>query len=274
MTPSTQRLAVVLLCALLGACQTTPTGSLPLPSLLAPEPEGIRAFEKQQRDQALAYEQQGALLDATQAWEVLSLLRPGQYDDRLAAAQQRLDAKAKEYLARGRQEQSRGDIASAEQYYLGVMALQPQNREAADALRAIERGRIRQEHLLKPGRVQPMSEATAKRRTVPAAASNPLLMEQASNLAQQGDFNEAIELMTGQLKAAPNDAAARDLLADLLYKKAQSVQAKDKGAAQAALKRCLQVQPRHAGCRTLLGVAAPTAASAPTRTGAFSPARP
>ncbi|HET7795834.1 MAG TPA: hypothetical protein VFL64_20775 [Rhizobacter sp.] len=275
MTPPSQRLAVMLLCALLAACETTPTSSLPLPSLLAPEPEGLRAFEKQQRDQALAFEQQGALLEATQAWEVLALLRPGQYDERLAAAQQRLDAKAKEHLVRARQEQSRGETAAAEQYYLGVMALQPQNKEAADALRAIERARIRQEHLLKPGRVQPTADTTAKRPAAPPAVSNPLLMEQASNLARQGDFNEAIDLMAGQLKAVPNDLAARDLLADLLYKKAQSVQGKDKEAALAALRRCLQVQPKHAGCRAMLGLAAPAAAaSAPTRLGTFSPAKP
>jgi tetratricopeptide (TPR) repeat protein len=221
----------------------------------------------------MALEQQGALFEAVQAWEVLALLRPMDYGDRLAAVQLRLEAKAQEHMVRARQEHKRGDLAAAEQYYLSAMALQPQNKEAADALRGIERARIRQEHLLKPGRTQPPND-TAGKRPAPPVASNPLLMEQASNLARQGDFNEAIELMAGQLKAVPGDQAARDLLAELLYKKAQSLQTKDKEAAQAALKRCLQVAPKHAGCRTQLGVAPAAPASAPTRTGAFSPAKP
>lgn len=77
-------------------------------------------------------------------------------------------------------------------------------------------------------------------------------MEQASNLASQGDIDEAIDQMNGQLKAAPNDQAARDLLAELYYKKAWGLQPKDPAGAQAAVKRCLQVSPRHPGCNSLL----------------------
>jgi hypothetical protein len=253
MTLHSPRLMATLLCALLGACQTTPPGHVtPRSSFLSSEPEGIRSFEKQQRELALSLEKQGALFEASQAWEVLNLLRPGEYGNQLAAVQERIDAKAQEHLSRARQEQKRGDVVTAEQHYLGVMGLQPSNKEAADALRAIERARIRQEHLLKPGRTQPPHDTAGKRPAAPVN-SNPLLMEQASNLGRQGDYNEAIDLMAGQLKAVPGDRAARDLLAELLYKKALSLQGKDKAAAQATLKQCLQVAPKHAGCRAQLG---------------------
>jgi tetratricopeptide (TPR) repeat protein len=154
-------------------------------------------------------------------------------------------------MLRARHDMKRGDSASAEQFYLGVVGLQPHNAEAIEALRAIERARIRQEHLLKPGRALPGAvDLLAKRPPTAAPSSNALLMEQASTLARQGDHDEAIEMMNTQLKAAPSDQAARDLLAELLYKKAQSLHTRDPAAAQAALKRCLQVAPRHTGCES------------------------
>ncbi|MEO8152568.1 MAG: hypothetical protein ABI605_05815 [Rhizobacter sp.] len=243
--------ALLLLCACLGACQTPP-GARQSARREAASTEGLRAFEKQQAERATASEQQGDLLDAATAWDVLTLLNPGEYQPRLAAVQKQIDARVQELLPRARQERTRGDATAAEQTYLGVIALQPQNKEAADALRAIERARIRQEHLLKASRTLPPAEVGGKRPATLPVASNPLLMEQASNLASQGELDEAIELMSGQFKTVPGDTAARDLLADLLYKKAQGLQPKDSAATQATLKRCVQVSPKHASCKALL----------------------
>lgn len=244
------RPASLLLCVLLCACDTTPPQVEPRATRFpASEPEGIAAFETQQRERANALERQGALFEAAQVWEVLALLKPGDYGRRLAVAQQRIDAQVQEQLVQARLEHKRGELAVAEQFYLGVIGLQPQNKEAGDALRAIERSRIRQDHLLKAGRTVPPPES---RRAPPPAPGNPLLLEQASTLAGQGHIDEAIELLGGHLKAVPGDQAARDQLADLLYKKAQSLPAKE---AQALLKRCLQVAPRHAGCNVPLAPA-------------------
>jgi len=223
----------------------------------APAPassDEIRAFERQQRDKALALEEQGAWADAAAAWEVLVLLKPGEYDGRLADLQKRIDMLVQDYLARARQE-LKGNLPLSEQLYLSAVALQPQNKEAVDALRSIERARIRQESLLKPGKTLSLpAEANGKRvqTAQPPAPGNPLLMEQASNLASQGDIDEAIDLVAGQLKAVPNDQAAREQLAELHYKKAQALQAKDPAGAQAAAKRCLQVSPKHPGCSSMV----------------------
>lgn len=271
-----------LVCALLGACGSTKTTSSPSVSIFAPEPEGVRSFEKKQFDTATALEQQGAYHEAAQAWEVLNLLRPGQYESRHAAALAKADTRAQDLLGRAQQAHKRGETTEAERYYLGVMAQQPENKDAAEGLRAIERARNRQEFLLKPGRAQQPADNGAKRPAAAPVASNSLAMEQASNLARLGDINGAIDLMAGQLNANPGDQGARDLLADLYFKKAQSLQGKDKDGALAAAKSCLQVQSKHAGCRTFLPAAPPSAAapaparkaSAPTRTGAFSPAKP
>jgi len=263
MTKRLLSLVVIASSALLSACGSVapaPTGQASAPPAVA-ETNGTRAFEKQQRERASVLEQQGALLEASQAWEVLALLNPSEYEGRLAALQKRIEANVQENLARARQELKRGDPLAAEPSYLAVIALQPQNKEAIDALRGIERARNRQEHLLKPGRTLPAE--TAGKRAAPAmppAPGNPLLMEQASNLASQGDTDEAIELMTGQLKSAPGDTAARDLLADLLYKKAQALQPKDAAGAQATLKRCLQVSPRHPACSALAAAQKPSGA--------------
>jgi hypothetical protein len=244
------RIALPSLCTLVCACHTPPPAvETRAARFIAGEPEGIVAFETRQRERANALEQQGALLEAAQAWEVLALLKPGDYGRRLAVAQQRIEAQVQEQLARARQEHKRGEVAVAEQFYLGVIGLQPHNKEAGDALRAIERARIRQDHLLKAGRTVPPPES---RRAAPPAPGNPLLLEQAGTLAGQGDVEEAIDLLAGHLKTTPGDQAARDQLADLLYKKAQSLPAKE---AQAVLKRCLQVAPRHAGCNVPLAPA-------------------
>lgn len=235
------------LCALLGACETAPPSINRAPSAReAREPEGIRAFEKQQWERAIALEQQGAWFEASQAWEVLALLRPGEYASQLTSLQRRMAARVQELLTRARQEQKRGDATQAEQLYLVLISLQPQHNEAADALRAIERSRLRQDHLMKAGRTLVPAEPASKRNA--PVPGNPPLMEQAATLAAQGGLDEAIELMAGQLKAVPGDQAARDLLADLLYKKAQSLPLKD---APAVLKRCLQVLPKHPGCTAL-----------------------
>ncbi len=249
--------------ALLGACaSSTPSGLSGPPAVRAArEPEGIRAFEKQQWERAIALEQQGAWFEATQAWEVLALLRPGEYGAQRASLQRRIDTRVQELLARASQEHKHGDAAQAEQLYLGVVSLQPTNSQAAEALRAIERTRLRQDHLLKAGRTLAPAEG-AHRRSDPSVPGNPPLMEQAATLANQGGLDEAIELMAGQLKAVPGDHAARDLLADLLYKKAQSLPAKD---ADAVFKRCLQVSPKHPGCAAQHAAAPAKPASAARR---------
>lgn len=243
--------------ALLGGCGT-PSPSAPRTTRAAAEApdssDEVRNFERQQRDKALALEEQGALAEAATTWEVLSLLKPGEYDGRLAAVQKRIEMQVQDYLARARQE-LKGNLPLSEQLYLSAVALQPQNKEATDALRSIERARIRQEHLLKPGKTLSLPAEAAGKRAQPApppAPPNPLLMEQASNLASQGDVDEAIDLMAGQLKAVPNDQAARELLAELHYKKALALQLKDPAAALAAARRCVQLLPKHAGCSSIL----------------------
>jgi tetratricopeptide (TPR) repeat protein len=259
MTPRLRHLAApwaMLTIALLSGCGTPSPTRTPRPAAQAPAPaatDEIRAFERQQRDRAVALEEQGALADAAATWEVLVLLRPGEYDGRLASLQKRIDTTVQDYLARARFE-IKGNLPLSEQLYLSAVALQPQNKEAGDALRAIERARIRQEHLLKPGKTLSLPAETGKRTqpAPPPVPGNSLLMEQASNLASQGDIDEAIDQMAGQLKAAPNDQAARDLLAELHYKKAWALQPKDPAGAQAAVKRCLKVSPRHPGCNSLL----------------------
>jgi len=253
MTHRLQYLAASMLAvALLSGCGTPATTRSSRPATEPPATAAsneIRAFERQQLDKAMALEEQGALADAAATWEVLVLLRPGEYDSRLASLQKRIDTMVQDYLARARVE-LKSNLPLSEQLYLSAVALQPQNKEAADALRAIERARIRQEHLLKPGKT--LSLPARAQPAQPPAPANSLLMEQASNLASQGDIDEAIDQMAGQLKAAPNDQAARDLLAELYYKKAWGLQPKDPAGAQAAVKRCLQVSPRHPGCNSLL----------------------
>ena len=105
------------------------------------------AFEQQYRERAVNAQRQGQLADAAIAWEVLAALRPEsrEYRDALLDTQRHISAAVAERLPRAAQAQRRGDLDAATQGYLAVLALQPDSTPAADALRSIERERVRRQ---------------------------------------------------------------------------------------------------------------------------------
>ncbi|KQU71096.1 MULTISPECIES: lipopolysaccharide assembly protein LapB [unclassified Rhizobacter] len=235
---------------LLAACAGVPTGN---PGGTTDAGTGARndpvsEFESRQRDQAVALERQGQWGEAVQAWEVLATLRPAQYRERLAEARHRADVLATERLQRARAEWKKGDLDAAEQSYLGVLALQPEQAEAADGLRGIERARNKRDYLGQPSRLT----LTRKPGARIAPSEQSIELEHAVMLSGQGEYDEAIGMLQKRVDAAPRDAAARRALADTLLKKAQALQASDPKAAREALQRCLKLEPKNAGALALL----------------------
>ena len=240
-------------CVALVGCVSTPSAVPPQGSVeevpqapdLSPSPPS--AFEQSQRERALNLMRQRRLADAALAWEVLVVLRPGvrEYRDRLDETQRLIDATVAERLPRAAQLARRGELDQASREYLAVLALQPLNEAAADALRAIERERNKRYYLGKHSRVTIMSRAKSDAE-VPVSASLMALsneVEHAALLAGDGEFDDAIALLERRLVAQRHDASARRLLASVYYRKAESLAPGDQRAAIAALEKSVRLDP-------------------------------
>lgn len=242
--------ALAALTALLAACAGVPSGgSAGVPGAgSGTRNDPVVDFELRQREAAVALERQGRWGEAAQNWEVLTLLRPSEYRERLAEARRQADLLATERLQRARVEFRKGDLEAAEQSYLGVLALQPEQAEATDGLRGIERLRNKRDYLGQPSRLT----LTRKPGSRVAPSEQSIELEHATMLAGQGEFDEAIGMLQRRVDVAPRDAAARRALADTLLKKAQALQASDPKAARDALQLCLKLEPKNSAAATLL----------------------
>ena len=140
-------LSAGLCAAALAGCVSVPSPDTAASAATGAPKTPASAFEQQYRDRAVNAQQQGQLADAAIAWEVLATLRPEsrEYRDALLDTQRRIGAAVAERLPRAAQAQRRGDLDAATQGYLAVLALQPDSLPAADALRSIERERMRRQ---------------------------------------------------------------------------------------------------------------------------------
>jgi len=147
-----------LVCVLLSACNA----ALRSP---ASQTEGSRPATFEQQQLALAHLQasQGHLADAATHWEVLSVLKPKEpsYARQLAQLHAQIEQEASKEMRLAKAAHQRGAIDEASQHYLAVLALQPDNTAAADALRAIERDRNKRDHLERYTRL-PLSNSLYK----------------------------------------------------------------------------------------------------------------
>lgn len=207
----------------------------------------VQAFEQNQRALAQSLENQGRLPEASVSWEALALLSPERYGDRLQDIRRRIAERAQATLASARQAWKEGRLFEAEQWYLETLALQPDQREASDALRMLERTRTRRELGKPPRFARSVAEANAPKN----ASANPLELEHAVELAGQGDLDEAIGIVEQRYRKNPRDEPARVLLADMLCRKANVQRQIDKNASLATLRRCLQLDPNSPGGLTL-----------------------
>lgn len=152
------RLGWMALCLWLAACGSAPprepAGAMPLPVETGAD-SSLAAFERTQQERALQFTQQGRYAEAADAWEVLVLLRPEAtaYREKLEQAQAKAESDAGDHLRRADQARRRGDLDSAQTQYLLVLQQQPDQVQAADALRAIERERNRRSYLGRLSRV-------------------------------------------------------------------------------------------------------------------------
>jgi hypothetical protein len=176
--PRTQALASTWLALLLAACLA---GCANAPDTGAPfmRPAAHVAFEKQHLALAKRHAAEDDLAQAAFHWEVLAVLRPDVpgHAAQLAQTRAQIDKRAEDLLRSARQAQQKGAWDEATQRYLSVLALAPEDaattQAASQALRAIERERVRREQLGKytSRQLQPRMPLAVPRK--PAATAMP-----------------------------------------------------------------------------------------------------
>lgn len=225
-----------------GGTPTAPGGGVPEVHPASTDADGmggrdadaVARFERLHHERAEAAVARGDLATALLGWEVLAALRPQRedYQARAAGLRQRIQAATAERLPRAQAALRRGEVDTAAQLYLEVLALDPGEATAADALRGIERERTRRSHLGQSSRDTLTRRAPYDTGARPApAAPRPTArtaprngdrntLEHASMLASQGELDEAIRLLQAHLATQREDTEARRLLADLQARKA------------------------------------------------------
>ena len=251
-------LALLAGCASKGPAPVTePATSIEPPMVTAaPPPPDVSwlLFLQQHRAAADMSEQRGQWSQALWHLDVLLALAPADAEllRRRSQAEQAALAGAAERQQRARQARARGDHEGATRLYLELLSLAPGDAEAADALRALERERVKRQHLGQ------LSRNTLTRRmgtelamptsNLPSAGSGGTdrnELEHASLLASQGELEGAIAVLKPLTNARRPDPAVRRLLADLYVRQADSLPPTRRDAAIAALERAVQADPTH-----------------------------
>ena len=235
----------------LAGCASAPSApDLPkdddVPTTPQRQATGADGFEQRVRESALQLGRQGQLAEAATSWEILTVLRPDhrEYRDRLRETQELISQVVPDRMQRGAQALKRGELDAAAAHYLAALALAPDNPQAADALRSIERERNKRSYLGKASRVtlarRPANDARI------AASPDRNTLEHAAMLAGQGELDDAISLLERQLAADRRNTAACQLLADVYVQKADKQAPRDKPGAIASLEKSLRLDASNA----------------------------
>jgi len=235
----------------LAGCGSTPSSPEPAmdddtPSVPRRQATGGEGFEQRVRERALQSGRQGQLAEAAIAWEILTVLRPDhrEYRERLSETQQLISQAVPDRMQRGAQALKRGELDAATSHYLAALALAPDNPQAADALRGIERERNKRSYLGKASRITLARRPASDART--AASPDRNTLEHAAMLAGEGELDDAISLLERQLAADRRNVAACQLLVDVYLQKAEKQAPRDKPGAIASLEKSLRLDGSNA----------------------------
>jgi tetratricopeptide (TPR) repeat protein len=221
MTGNGVRWEITLLAALLAACAGTPTAELPTPQTFSPIPPTARLadFESSYSERAVALSREGRWAEALPLWEILVLLRPDSQDYRaqLERTQEQIGQVVAERLKAADKTRHAGDLERATLQYLRVLSVDPQNADAARALREIEAERVKRAYLLKPRVLANRSSAerNGARNSVAQPANDPAgELEIGVVQFRQGDYAGSVQTLEKYFRAHPRDDNARSYLAD------------------------------------------------------------
>jgi hypothetical protein len=223
------------LCGLLvlAACAEAPVQpTTPAPRSAADDAAATAAAEHRQL--ALRSARAGDHAAAEREWHIVLLLAPRdeearkEYDAERAAIRERV----RENLQIGLTASRNGETERATQAMLKVLALDPENAEAAKVLREIDRQRatrIQASQAQRAARESQASVANAGRAAPPAAAepSESYDIEQPIEMFKAGDLSGGLRDFRAFVEANPRNDAARQRIASIVYDR--GIEAEQKG---------------------------------------------
>ena len=235
----------------LAGCASAPSApELPMDDDVPAAPQrqamGAEGFEQRGGERARQAGRPGQRAAAAPTGANKTERRPAhrEYRERLNETQQLISQVVPDRMQRGAQALKRGELDAAAAHYLAALALAPDNMQAADALRGIERERNRRSYLGKASRVTLARRPANDART--AASPDRNTLEHAAMLAGDGELDDAISLLERQLAADRRNTAACQLLADVYAQKAEKQAPRDKPGAIASLEKSLRLDASNA----------------------------
>lgn len=181
----------------------------------------------------------GDLATAAEQWQILTLLAPDNdsYRRELTATRAAIATQVKEQLQVGTALMGMGDLDRAAQAMLRVLALDPNQPDAASALREIDRRRFTRIQADRAAKVKIEDKvAIAGTMRAPAAAAEPgdgFDLEQALLMFRAGDATGGIRDLKAFVDANPANRTARQRIGAVVAERARELE--DQGAREQAI---------------------------------------
>jgi tetratricopeptide (TPR) repeat protein len=221
--------------ALLAACaEVPPTPAEPPAVRVSAQDEQVARAIAKHRQLAQQYRQSGDLAAAAAQWQVLTVLAPNDpaYRSELAETRAAIARRVQEHYAAGSAALKSGDQERAADAMLRVLALEPGNADAAQALRDIEKRRLAR---IAAGRAAKVAEAAgvaanAGTRTAPARqgaadAVDAYNLEQPIEMFKAGDTAGGLRDLKAWVDANPGDKAGRNRIGTVVFEQGRELEA-------------------------------------------------
>ncbi len=223
---------------LMGACaQPGP----PAPQSSAAGPEVLRTIA-QHRQLALQYQQSGDLAAASAQWQILTLLDPRDEASRrgLATTQATINRIVTEQLQAGTTAMRNGETERAAQAMLKVLTADPNNAQAAKALRDMEKQKLTGIQAQRAARARQEEGAMENRAPRPAPQPQPTTeagngydVEQGLEMFKAGDVAGGLRELRRFVEANPGNQSARQRIGAAVFERGQALERE--GAREQAL---------------------------------------
>lgn len=223
--------------ALLAGCAQLPPAPAPVPAVrVSAHEEQVGRAIARHRQLALQSAQSGELAAAAAQWQILTALSPQDESFRreLADTRAAIDRRARENLAAGATALKAGDTDRAAESMLRVLAVDPDNAEAAKALRDLERRRLTriqaQRAAKAGGTAVAANAASAPMRAAPpsapaADAADAYSLDQPLEMFKAGDTEGGLRDLRRYVDSNPGDKAARNRIGAAVYDRAREIEA-------------------------------------------------
>jgi len=224
----------------LAACAEAPVQPIAPPAPRSAAGDAADAAIAEHRQLAQRHAQAGDHASSAREWHIVLLLAPGdqaarkEYEAQRAAIRERV----RENLQQGITASRNGDTERATQAMLRVLALDPENAEAARVLREIDRQKLTRIQAGQAQRAARESQVAAARPAQGPAAANAegaesYDLDQPIEMFKAGDINGGLRDFRAFVDANPRNDAARQRIASVVYDR--GVEAEQKGAQEQAL---------------------------------------